>query len=746
VVEKRTISQRDFSLGVILPEFIDGDDLDMRAQSLKDAANLRVTNARSLAGRPHTRQRANANDAWVFNEFQVHIGGVDSRFVTVMKPNALEVWGNDYSVAATFSTVPWAADPSAIWVAPFTNAMVFGGNGFYVLTVDESGVWSFGLLDFADFAGSEKALPFWSFQKGVSIEPSDYTGSVTVTASAALFSANWVGDRIRYAAQELVITAYTSATEVTATVTTELPPSFEFAFLTSAELSGFRVGQVISSSETNWSGIIVSIVGLVVTAVTLDRDPSAPEASAATSGGGALGSASSSSYGGPDASEEIIGPNAAVSPDTVTRASAPAATEVWDEQLWSDRRGWPQSGASVNNRLAVCNFPRIPNLVAISSAREFNDFGTGLADDDAIIRQGGNNNARFLHVVPALDLIILADRGCYYVKTRDGEVLTPSNFQIIQFSERGSSKVKPSLVESSVVFSERSRNAVSACVLDGNVYLNWSVVDISQFHGHLINDPIAICGPVETSDFNERYVLIANSPTASVSGEAPVTTIASMSWHSAFGANQAGFIPWTISGQVLSVFPLFDQYHALVKRGSDAAGYRTTLEAFDPDTYLDGSVDRVGDMTTGGALAHLPAGPATLWSGRKSETVMVDESGNLAVAPTLTGGHIGLFSEAFAEPWPREMIESERYGSLRARIIRVFVSVRNTVAFKFRRNQTVSEMPSYRPQDNTAEAPPLKTDRLRFTIYGNRTHPEMRVYLDAPNPVEITEIIQEVQA
>ena len=89
MVEKQTISQRDFSMGVILPRFIDGDDLDMRAQSLKDALNLRVSSARTLLERPATAFNATAVSTWQFHEMRVQLNGVDQTFAVVLKPNSL---------------------------------------------------------------------------------------------------------------------------------------------------------------------------------------------------------------------------------------------------------------------------------------------------------------------------------------------------------------------------------------------------------------------------------------------------------------------------------------------------------------------------------------------------------------------------------------------------------------------------------------------------------------------------------
>ena len=60
--------------------------------------------------------------------------------------------------------------------------------------------------------------PYYKFAKSITLAPSAITGSITLTASAALFTANHVNVRFRLNGKEVMITAVSSPTSATATV------------------------------------------------------------------------------------------------------------------------------------------------------------------------------------------------------------------------------------------------------------------------------------------------------------------------------------------------------------------------------------------------------------------------------------------------------------------------------------------------------------------------------------------------
>lgn len=694
---KASTVQRSFSLGETREDFLERDDLDLRRQSCRILKNARVLATEAIENRPGTyfvTEQAAVRQVIPFSP------EADASFAIAIFDNAVRILDDDGSQVDVFLTVPWTNGNEA-WAANFGTVMVFGPGPFYALEYN-NGSWTWGALVFDSRPGNEIAQPYWAFNPGTTITPSALTGSITVTASANVFVAAHVGKRIRYINKEIQITAFTNATTVTGTVIRPLPPSFN---LTMASVSGFAIGEAVVGSQSNWQGVIVGIAGSVLQCVT------------------------TSNYTGPTASEGISGPNATATLSSVAAASSPYASNIWDEPLISNIHGYPRSGAAVKGRLALCNFPKIPDLVVISSTRALNDFDVGANDDDAIVRQVGNDGQRFLHAVPAIDLLLLSDRGCYVVKTRDGELLTPSNFEAVRFDERSANTVKPALVDDAVVFVEGSGATVSACILSGNVYLEWTVLPLSRLHSHLIKTPVRLCGPALRSEITEKYMFVVNSD----------GTVAAMSWVAEFGTDSVGFIPWETQGQFRDISPVFGGYWATVDRSASSTTKRY-LERFDYGAMMDCV------KTTANYGSHLIGETVGAWSDDwYLGEYEVDGSGNLPGVPSVSGTlQVGLEFDTEVQPWPIEMVDAPRIGMVRARLVRVSASVQNTVSFKCRRNNTDALVQAYNVGDDLSEPPSRKTGVYRFIVFGNRDHPEVTIVRDEPGPFRLLSLGQEV--
>lgn len=695
---RQTVTQRSFALGELIDSFLEGDDLEARRASVRSCTNIRVTSARTAKARPGTLYRASVPTA----EDVVEIRPAnDVVFGLVVKDNALDIINSSGVVVQSFGSVPWV-DASDVWIEPFRERTILGGSTFlYVLTY--SGSWSLTAFSFQTVAGGELAQPYWPYRTDVTIRPSAVTGAITLTASAALWSASYVGQRVRYGGREIQVTGYTSATVVSGTVISRLPPSFD---ITVTSAASFRVGDAVVGQDTNFQGLIVAIAGNVLSVVTIEF------------------------FDGPDVGEELSGPTG--SSDVTVKASiSPLTSPIWDEPLMSPLRGYPRAGSSANGRLALANFEGIPDLICLSSARDITDFEIGADDDDGILRQCGENAPRFLHVINAGDLLLFSDRGLYYVPLRDKGILTPSTFAAVAFDNRAANEVRPVRVDDGVVFVEGSGQTVSAALLDGNIYLKWSVRPISNFHAHLIKTPKKLCGPPIYSNSPDKYLFVVNTD----------GSIAAVSWLQDFGQENVGFVPWQTNGTFINVAPVFGGYWAIVDRVVGGAIVRH-LEEFSDAAYLDSQATFMP-----GYLSHLPGLKVHIWnSGWYGGEIDVSSAGALVDnGNLLSGSEVGLNFEVSLSPWPVENIESERAGLLRARLIEVGVSVLDTLSFQCRTNRTTRTIEAYGVGDDTSVPPPLKTNIFRFSVIGNRDHPETEIIKHLPGPFHVLAITQEVQ-
>ncbi len=725
---KQAITQRDFTRMEVREDFLERDDLDIRRQSVRSGKNMRALATGASEARPglaYMRETPTAYDA-------VEISPTaDLKFGLLINDDSLEILTEEASVVHSELSVPWT-DGSQVWVAPFRERTLIGGSfGIYDLEYDE-GTWTFTPTTFAEAPGGEIAQPYWAYEQGITLRPSARFGSITVTSSEPFWTDDYVGLRIRYGQREILITARVSSTVVQGTVINELPPTFR---ITLASNAGFRIGDAVVGADSNYQGVIVNAFG-----------------------GNQIDVLTLSVFEGPTNTEKLASPTTS---STVSGKSAlaPTATAIWDEPLMSDVRGWPRAGTAVSGRLVLVDFAAIPDLVALSSVRALMDFESGLEDDDAIVRQVGDNAPRWLHAVNASDLILLSDKGCYYVPTSDNGLVTPSNFQTILFDQRSASPVRPVQVDDGVVFVESSGEHIAAAFQEGNIYLKWSARTISTLYAHLIKTPIKLCGPALSSEHPEKYVLVINQD----------GTIAAASWETEISDIGIGMAPWETNGAFVSASPVFGEYFALVDRTPPGGTKRRFLERFDTTLVVDSAIVALTDPNVtaitdadGAAITdadgnevtaaiplstHLAGFDVEYATAQWNEgPFMVQADGSISSGLTPAEPfQVGLNFEARVKPWSVELIESDRIGLLKARTIRCSISVQNTAKFQYISNGKIRTAGGYRSGDNLALPPPLRTEVFRFPVMGRRDHPEIEFVKNRPGAFRVLAITQEVQ-
>lgn len=718
MARKRTITQRSFIYGEIREDFLEADDLELRGASVRGGLNCRITAARTLEARPgFALMRQMDSTTRDVIEIQPETGLL---YGIVITDTALQIIDNTARLVKTISPVPWF-DASTVWVEPFRERTVIGGIwGMRILNYLD-GAWSLDDFQWAGAAGNELAQAYWSFRGDVQITPSALTGSITITATQALWTPAYVGQRIRYGFREIIITGYSSPTVLTGTVVSSLPPSFR---LTVASGSSFRVGDAVTAADTDFQGVVLGITGNTINVAT------------------------TSFFDGPDINEVLTGPSGG-SKVTAKVQIAPLASPVWDEPLFSPVRGWARAGAAAGSRLFLVDHPLVPDIVCCSSVRDITDFTIGADDDDGIARRCGDNSPRFMHAINAGDLLLLADKGLYYVSVRDA-VLTPSSFNAIQFDKRGSSAVRPVAVQDGVVFVEASGQEIAAALLQGNIYLKWSVKTISTNHSHLIKSPTKLCGVSIFSASPEKYLFIVNGD----------GTLAALSWVDTFNVESVGFLPWATAGDFKSMSPIFGGYWAITDRLINGTMKRL-LERMDDDYLVDAGTPVLAEQVLTVNGANLTVNGANLTVVASAQTIFANETvrvygagwdygdvtvGSDGIIPgEFVGKAVAGFNfEARALMWPQEVIQSERGGIYPARTIQGSVSVLQTGRMHIRCNANTRKVGGYSFGDDLTAPPPDKTRKYRFPVMGMRDHPEIEIIKPGPGRMAILAVTHEV--
>ena len=722
---KRAIPQRDFSLGEIRKDFIEAKDLELRGAALRTAMNMRVLAPRVMSSRPGTFMKRTLGTADDVIEIRP---ATDLVFGLVLNDTSLQIIDSSARVVHTEAVVPWT-DASGIWVEPFREKTYIGSGSFFYQLTYSDGTWTFEPTVFDDGLSGSLAQPYWAYEKNITVQPSATTGTVTLTASSSIWTADYVGLRVRYGQREILVTEYIGPTTIRGTVVSALPPSFD---ITVTSGSSFTVGDAVVGADTNFQGLIIAKAGNKLSVVTVDF------------------------FDGPDVGEDLSSPNG-TSAVTVKTSISPLASPVYDEPLMSPVRGYARAATSASGRMILIDFIGAPSVICLGSSRSESDFTVGANDDDAIVREVGDNAPRFLHAVNAGDVLLFSDKGCYYIPIRDGSILTPSTFNAVLFDKRASNNVRPVQVADGVVFVEASGETISAALLDGNIYLKWSVRQLSIFHNHLIKTPKKLCGQSLYSTSAEKYLFVVNGD----------GTLAAVSWVEDFGNEKIGFVPWSTNGSYVNVAPVFGGYWAIVDRTIDGSTVRF-LEQFDNDAMLDCAVTASTQSSTeflsvngdtldvnGTSLivqeptaVHLGGETVSLWAQDwYAGDVTLASDGTIIDEPVISGDRqIGFDFDASMMPWAVEVLEVPRAGMVRARLIRVKISVMNTVSFQCRTNGTTRTVEAYSFGDDLSEPPPRKTGDYRFSVFGNRDHPEVEVIKHIPGPFTVTAITQEMQA
>lgn len=713
--QKRTIRQTNFSLGQISDDALESDGLDLFEQSVARALNVMPGPMGSLNRRPGMELILEGLE--FPSPFKMFEFSGDIKYLVVLSHQKLDVIDRSTATPVASFATPWnslgvGADPRQVWHAATVNRAYLGRQDTHPHLLSYDGNWNFGPIAFAQGPGGTIQQPYYAYNPGVKIAPSGYEGNVTVTATANVFQSSHVGKRIKYHGGEIQIQSYTNPTTVSGTVVNNLPRSHR---LSMGYVGHFKRGEIVTHSTYDYLGFVESV----------------------NYSNNSVDVISLKGYGGPPDGGELVGPNGAQLITGKALLPAPKASPMWEEPLMSPSKGYPGSGAFVGGRLFMTGFPSIPDMVIGSSVRDYQDFGTGTDDGDAIIRTVGKGSTKVRHVVDGGDLVILADNGAYSVEAKGGTPITPSNFNAVLFDARGSNLVSPKLVGSSILYMSRSGSDLLSANLDGNVYLKWSVKNLSRLSPELSRSTIDIIEPPEGASGNDRYAMLVNE-------RGFITALTYVD-----ELNVPGFFPWVTANQkpVPQPFslPSDEIWRAIVlsascdshiyslvsfdNRRSNSGPYRLERFTSEGNCDLDCATSAPGD----GDFALAPSIPdwrrfATV-DGKHIGYVTQQEANGLTV-----GGRPGSmvwFGLPFGlriVPWPKESLGSSRLGVLKARVSRIAISVKNTHQYSIKRadvTNTITDISSLPIEgfENTAVEV--------FSNLGNEDHMTAEITQDA---------------
>jgi len=210
------IQKTNFTAGEISPELLGRADLRAYDNGAGKLRNVFIQPTGGLRRRPGLRYLATLPGtgrlvAFEFNTEQTYLLAFTDALMTVFR-DGVEV----ASVAAPWSE---AQIDGIVWVqSADTLLVVHPAVAPRRITRTSDTSWSISTWSFAEESGRLQQPHHKFADDDVTLTPSATSGSITVTASDDHFVADHVGTRFRIGDKEVEITAYTSATQATASV------------------------------------------------------------------------------------------------------------------------------------------------------------------------------------------------------------------------------------------------------------------------------------------------------------------------------------------------------------------------------------------------------------------------------------------------------------------------------------------------------------------------------------------------
>ncbi len=467
-------------------------------------------------------------------------------------------------------------------------------------------------------------------------------------------------------------------------------------------------------------GIVTDVTGDVVTVMTTDV------------------------VNGFDDGSNLLGPNGKAAIASIS-ATDPAASFLWDMQLWNPIHGYPGTATIHTGRLFFSNFPNLPRVFSASAAGDIYDHSTGVNDGDGFAESlGSGAKGAIYHLVSSEDLLFMTSRGLYYQQTKDGNAITPLNIRPIPFSRMGVSEVVPVVVEEGAVFVDTVGNQIHVAILAGDVYKAWKVEPLSQFAPHLIRSPVHLGATNSGSEDPETFLYATLADGTAVVGQ----------WER--GEGKVSWRPWQTDGSFIAIHQAFGRTYALTERVVDEVTYRFR-ERFHSDAswivFLPStSAMRCRTASPGWHISKPPpaaprSSPMVARTSRSATGTWVSTPSRPSGAKLEFGGDLdypatGLFAQiglpftTRVVPWNRRSVNTQRGVREVKRTVMLFVTVQQTSLFE------VEGRPfgGYFTGDDVSQEPPLRDMQVSMVLLGTDDYVDYEIVRTIPGKFRLLKI------
>lgn len=407
-----------------------------------------------------------------------------------------------------------------------------------------------------------------------------------------------------------------------------------------------------------------------------------------------------------------------------------AASTDWEEQAYSEVRGWPTSICFHQDRMVIGGSRDLPNRLWMSKSSDlFNfDLATGL-DDEAIEFAILSDQVNAIRAVFSGRHLQVFTSGAEWMVT--GEPLTPSNIQLKRQTRVGSPlgrTVRPCDVDGATVFVSRIGDELRE-FLYTDAEQAYRSGDLATLSRHLVTSP-----QDQEYDAPRRHLHIIMKD----------GTMSSLTLYR--NEKVSAWSQQLTDGRFISIALVGETVYCLVERGGIFY-----IEAFDDTFNVDGGLKgtSVTPKTTWSGLDHLDGKVVKVVADGAPTQDYTVQSGAITLAEAVSSVEIGLPYTHIIQPLPHH-IAHPNGGTQGGRMRPVAFTFRllNTTSLRIDVGTGLQNIPFRRFGSDTLDQPDLlfsgdKTVRAFGWRLGN-LEPLWRIEQDTPSSFSLLSVTSEV--
>ena len=410
-----------------------------------------------------------------------------------------------------------------------------------------------------------------------------------------------------------------------------------------------------------------------------------------------------------------------------------APTTEWEEQSYSNLRGYPAAVAFHENRLWFGGTLSQPDGIWASKSGAYFNFDVGDAEDDDALditaSIGQINTVR--HIVSNRDLQIFTSTSELYIPAFTDKPITPTNAQIRRQTPFGASYARPQSLDGATLYTQKNGSVVREYIYS-DAEAAYVSTSISQISAHLINDPVQMSVLRGAINRPESYAFFLNK-------DGTIATFTSNR-----GEQRAGWSQFTTNGKFHSIATVDDRVFLVGVYDKGDGTDKFILTEFDSGLELDFSDDFTGTAGVFDVSSHFANGAVVdVVNGDDYLGSFTVASGNVDVSAVekITSAEIGYKFDVEAETLPIDaQIQGGPLTGNPRSVNRVILDLVDTLSV------SVNDKPLIIRQvnDDLGAGRNSVTGKEEFRLLGYSKDPTVKITQSAPLSLQVNGLIAEV--